>query len=90
MAVKDTSLQAFASIQDHLSWCRSKVLGAIKELGEAPNKEIAKYLKWEINRVTPRTNELVKSKLVEGEKKYYRKSKKTVYYWKLKDKIHEK
>lgn len=87
MTVRDTSLQAFATMQDHLSWCRSRVLQAIKELGEAPNKEIAKHLKWEINRVTPRTNELVKNKLVEGEKKYYRKSKKHVYYWKIKENL---
>lgn len=41
------------------------VLEAMDRLGEATNKELARALEWEINTVTPRTNELVKALIVE-------------------------
>lgn len=83
--IKDTSLIAYLSVLPETALARASVMKALNEIGEACNQEVSKYLGWEINRITPRMNELVKMKLVEGEKKYYQKTKKTVYFWKLKN-----
>lgn len=56
--VQDTSLEAFFNVQSRLGRSRRVVLEAIRKLGPVSNKEIAHYLDWEINCVTPRVNEL--------------------------------
>ena len=54
-----TSLEAYGSIKEKLQEKEKQVISAIKQLGgKATNKQIAKFLGWEINRVTGRVNSL--------------------------------
>jgi predicted transcriptional regulator len=66
--MRDTSLEAYKTVD--LQKNETMVLGALIELkGRATNQEIADYLKWQINRVTGRTNHLFKRGIIrEGEK----------------------
>lgn len=85
--IQQTSFQAFIDLQDSgtLGHKQNAVLSAIYDLGEATNLDIAYYLKWPINRITPRTNELVKADKVEMAKKDIDKhTGKKVIYWKIK------
>lgn len=52
-----TSSLAYASI-DNLGAKQLEVLEKIREIGPCSNKQIAKSLGWEINRVTGRVSEL--------------------------------
>ena len=52
------SRPAYEEAKDDIETKRSKVLNAIKSLGICTDKMIGAYLKWEINKVTPRRNEL--------------------------------
>lgn len=59
--VRNTSREAFFSILDKLPTSQFKVLIAIQNRGGISwDKRIAKDLGWDINRITPRRNELVK------------------------------
>ena len=53
-----TSLEAWVEIQPKITGRRKQVFLALYELKEATNMEIARYLGWSINRVTPRVLEL--------------------------------
>lgn len=59
-----TSFEAWTELQPNLSRRRKQVFMALYELGEATNMEIAAYLGWSINRVTPRMLELRNMELV--------------------------
>lgn len=59
--LQQTSLLAYLEIKTKLGEKQQRVLETLKELGEATNSELAEQLGWSINRVTPRTNELVKA-----------------------------
>lgn len=61
---------------------RDIVLRTIKARPGASNADLGRILGWEINRITPRTNELMKLGLIErkGTKKDIYTGK-TVYYW---------
>lgn len=67
MVQANTSLFAYATIQD-LNNKQSEVFGKIEELQPCSNKDIARALNWEINRVTGRVNELAKKGLIKSEK----------------------
>ena len=56
--VRDTSLEAYNEIKSELGKKQLEVLLAIREREPCNNRTIAKYLNWEINRVTGRVNEL--------------------------------
>jgi DNA-binding MarR family transcriptional regulator len=56
---QQTSIDAYYSIDD-LGSRQKFVLELIRHYGNMTNREIASRLGWEINRVTPRVNELVK------------------------------
>lgn len=56
--MQETSLEAFESIQHNLGDRQLAVYRAIKELGEATNTMISKYLELPINCITPRCKEL--------------------------------
>ena len=57
--ISDTSLKAYREdALPTLGQRQAMVLGAIKKLGKATNSEIARELRWSINRITPRTFEL--------------------------------
>lgn len=59
MTVAITSKIAYASI-DNLGDKQREVLEKIEEIQPCSNKQIARSLGWEINRVTGRVNELAK------------------------------
>ena len=67
MAIASTSLFAYRSIVN-LGAKQSTVLEKIEELQPCSNKQIARALGWEINRVTGRVNELAKMGLIKTEK----------------------
>ena len=67
MGIAITSWLAYDSVQE-LSNKQAEVLEKIEELQPCSNKEIAKALNWEINRVTGRVNELAKKGLIKSEK----------------------
>ena len=67
--VEQTSLIAWESIQEDIHTRQAEVYKAIKTLNMAyeqgcSNMEIARYLGWDINRVTPRVKELRSKHLV--------------------------
>lgn len=55
--IADTSLQAFRELKD-INHKQQTVLSCIYYNGPVCNYQIAELLDWEINRVTPRVNEL--------------------------------
>lgn len=63
MAIADTSLYAYRSI-NNLGDKQATVLEKIEEIQPCSNKQIARSLGWEINRVTGRVNELAKMGLI--------------------------
>ena len=75
------SLPAFKEPKDQ---SRQKVFSAIQKLQPCTNQQIAKYLGWEINRVTGRVRELVEKTLVEcAYKAPDYNTGRTVNYWKI-------
>lgn len=67
MAIAQTSLLAYNSVQE-LGNKQAEVLYKIEELQPCSNKDIARSLRWEINRVTGRVNELAKKGLIKSER----------------------
>lgn len=67
MSVAYTSAVAYNGIKD-LGNKQSEVLAKIEEIQPCSNKQIARSLKWEINRVTGRVNELAKMGLIKSER----------------------
>lgn len=75
----ECSLPAYKEPKDQ---ARQKVFSAIQKLQPCTNHQIAKYLGWEINRITGRVRELVERNLVESAKKAPDKvSGRLVNYW---------
>ena len=66
MAVASTSLYAYGSITD-LGDKQAKVLEKIEEMQPCSNKQIARALGWEINRVTGRVHELAKMGFIKSD-----------------------
>lgn len=66
MAVASTSLTAYKSIVN-LGAKQTTVLEKIEEIQPCSNRQIARSLGWEINRVTGRVNELAKLGLIKTE-----------------------
>lgn len=65
-----TSRSAYEAVAPFLGLKQKEVYEAFQKLGPSTNREIAEYLHWEINRVTPRVNELVSLRqLVEYERR---------------------
>jgi hypothetical protein len=59
-----TSMPAFQQAQKTSNHKQQDVLNAIKRLGICSDHQIAEFLGWPINRVTPRRGELVISNKV--------------------------
>ena len=59
-----SSLPAYKENPKGKDFCRQQVLIAVKKLQPCNDRQIAEYLKWPINRVTPRRGELEKANLV--------------------------
>lgn len=62
--IQDTSLHAYAVATQHLGKKQKEVLDALRFFPDATNAELAAWLSWPINRVTPRCQELRKQGLV--------------------------
>ncbi len=62
--IQDTSLWAYAQATQNLGAKQKEVLDALRLFPDATNAEIARALSWPVNRVTPRTGELIKMGLV--------------------------
>lgn len=62
-ATQDTSLSAFGRLQ-HVLGARQRVVYDALSKKSMTDKQIADYLAWPINEVTPRRGELVKMSLV--------------------------
>ncbi len=67
MSIAYTSALAYESLKN-LGNKQTEVLYKIEELQPCSNKDIARSLKWEINRVTGRVNELAKLGYIKSEK----------------------
>ena len=84
--VRDTSLKAYLEIYHQLGEKQQKLLTAFYEnpARDFSDRELAEYLHWQINTVTPRRNELVKKGiLTESRKKQCRYTGRTVWAWKI-------
>ena len=66
MGVTETSKEAYKGIVPILGETQTTVLSALVYLKEATNAEIADFLDWSINRVTPRIFELREEGYVVG------------------------
>ena len=64
MGSADTSLWAYSVATKDLGAKQKEVLDALRFFSDATNAEIAAHLGWPVNRVTPRTGELIKMGLV--------------------------
>lgn len=79
--MQKTSLEAFYSLKNKITK-RQIVYDVLRLMEPACNLDIAHKLGWEINRVTPRMNELVKDKRVEESHKGKTSlTGKTVIFW---------
>lgn len=67
MSIARTSRLAYESLND-LGNKQTEVLIKIEEMQPCSNKQIAKALGWEINRVTGRVNELAKLGYIKSER----------------------
>lgn len=86
MGSADTSLQAWDRIQPKLGKAQSAVLEIVRKHPEGlTNSEIAYYLEWTINRVTPRCQELrTMGLLIDDGKRMCRVTKSTAHSYKAK------
>lgn len=83
---RNTAVQSYYQIIDLLPDKRRQVFEAIKILKVACNVDISRHLGIPINRVTPRTNELVKLEVVEeSHRAIYPETGKRVIYWRAKE-----
>lgn len=84
--IQDTSQRAFKQdVLPTIGERQLQVLKAIENLGNATNSEISEYLGWSINRITPRTNELVKmGKVVDAGKRACYITGRLAYIWVVK------
>jgi hypothetical protein len=64
MGIQETSLWAYAQATQNLGAKQKEVLDALRFFPDATNAEIARAMNWPVNRVTPRTGELVKIGLI--------------------------
>lgn len=82
--IQQTSFQAFLDLKDSgsIGFKQQQVLSVLEEFGPACNYQIAQALDWAVNRVTPRTNELVKLGKVVFYKKDIGPTGKRVIFWK--------
>src|ERR1035437_8405160 len=59
MSLADTSLHAYALATQNLGAKQKQVLDALRFFPDATNAELARAIGWPVNRVTPRTGELI-------------------------------
>lgn len=77
------SITSYRELKDVLSIRQAEVLQVIQYLGPSTNRMIAKYLDWDINRVTGRVTELREKGFVVYAGDYFDKeTSRTVNLWK--------
>ena len=83
--VRDTSIDAFNKIVDSLPLSRLLVFRAIQSIGgKATNSQLRRVLGWEINRITPRVQELRKLGILRYSGKHLdNETKKEVCQWEI-------
>ena len=62
--IQQTSLQAYELLQPKLGAKQQEVLSALRVLKQATDKDLARFLGWPINTITPRRLELERAGLV--------------------------
>jgi hypothetical protein len=83
--IQDTSLHAYALASQHLGKTQKAVLDALRFFPDATNAEIADYMDWPVNRITPRVGELRKQGLVfDAGRRACKVTGSTAHAWKAK------
>src|ERR1700732_4618353 len=83
--IQDTSLHAYALASQNLGKKQKEVLDALRYFPDATNAEIAAYINWPVNRITPRMGELRKQGLVlEAGRRTCKATGGTAHAWKAK------
>jgi len=81
--IQETSKLAFEEVLENLGDRQKAVYYALKELGEADNLTISKFLNLPINSITPRVLELRNKKLVGVAREGFSPvTKRKVIFWK--------
>jgi len=62
--IRKTQIDSFKELQDVISDRQKTVYSVLKTRGPSTNRGIAKFLGWDINRVTGRVTELVSKGMV--------------------------
>lgn len=83
MGVQQTSILAWLDVQPKLSNKQKEVMEALEEIQPADNRMLAKHLRWEINTITPRVNELRKKNRIERAYVGEGASGKLVNFWQV-------
>ena len=81
--MQGTSLEAYDEIKDSLPKREAQVLRVIATHQPCSNQDIADHLFWAINRVTGRTNSLVKKGIVVEHDKAKNRFNRSVIRWKI-------
>ena len=81
--VRKTQVDSFNELQTEINDRQKSVYSVLTVHGNCTNREIAKYLQWDINRVTGRVTELVNLGKVKSNGTYKDKqTNRTVTLWK--------
>lgn len=81
--VRKTQVDSFNELQTEINDRQKSVYSVLTVHGNCTNREIAKYLQWDINRVTGRVTELVSRGMVMASGTHYdNETKRTVTLWK--------
>jgi hypothetical protein len=83
--IQDTSLFTYSVATQNLGAKKKQVLDALRFFPDATNAEIAAYLKWPVNRITPRVLELRKMGLIlDAGRRICKVTGSTAHAWKAK------
>ena len=82
--IRETQLDSFKELQDVISDRQKTVYSVLKSRGPKTNRGIAKFLGWDINRVTGRVTELVNLGMVTTDRTTFdQETNRTVTLWKV-------
>ena len=82
--IRKTQVNSLKALTPTIGMKQQTVYGAIKTLGKATNRMIAKTLGWDINRVTGRVTELVGLGMVTSDGTHKdNETNRTVTLWKV-------
>lgn len=80
-----SSLPAYQENKEGKDFCRQIVFTTIRKLGPCNDRQVAEFLNWPINRVTPRRGELVEAGLIIQDRKDKDPlSNRLVSFWRIK------